>query len=77
MLGYQHGFWFYSHPAVYIMILPYFGIISRGDPGLQPQADLRLQGVAFSTAGIGVLGFLVWAHHMFTVGLPVISRASS
>jgi cytochrome c oxidase subunit 1 len=75
VLGYQHGFWFYSHPAVYIMILPYFGIISEILQVFSRKPIFGYKAVAYSTAAIGVLGFLVWAHHMFTVGLPVISQS--
>src|SRR6195256_5582513 len=74
VLGYQHGFWFYSHPAVYIMILPYFGLISETLQVFSRKPIFGYKAVAYSTAAIGVLGFLVWAHHMFTVGLPVISQ---
>src|SRR6266852_2713623 len=75
VLGYQHAFWFYSHPAVYIMILPYFGIISEVLQVFSRKPIFGYKAVAYSTAAIGVLGFLVWAHHMFTVGLPVISQS--
>src|SRR4030081_3815196 len=75
VLGYQHGFWFYSHPAVYIMILPYFGIISEVLQVFSRKPIFGYKAVAYSTAAIGVLGFLVWAHPMFTVGLPVISQS--
>src|SRR5438105_1314939 len=75
VLGYQHGFWFYSPPAVYIMILPYFGIISEVLQVFSRKPIFGYKAVAYSTAAIGVLGFLVWAHHMFTVGLPVISQS--
>src|SRR5690348_15749385 len=75
VLGYQHGFWFYSHPAVYIMILPYFGVISETLQVFSRKPIFGYKAVAYSTAAIGVLGFLVWAHHMFTVGLPVISQS--
>jgi len=75
VLGYQHGFWFYSHPAVYIMILPYFGVISEVIQVFSRKPIFGYKAVAYSTAAIGVLGFLVWAHHMFTVGLPVISQS--
>jgi cytochrome c oxidase subunit I len=75
VLGYQHGFWFYSHPAVYIMILPYFGIISEVLQVFSRKPIFGYKAVAYSTAAIGFLGFLVWAHHMFTVGLPVISQS--
>jgi cytochrome c oxidase subunit 1 len=75
VLGFQHGFWFYSHPAVYIMILPYFGIISEVLQVFSRKPIFGYKAVAYSTAAIGVLGFLVWAHHMFTVGLPVISQS--
>jgi cytochrome c oxidase subunit 1 len=75
VIGYQHGFWFYSHPAVYIMILPYFGVISEVMQVFSRKPIFGYKAVAYSTAAIGVLGFLVWAHHMFTVGLPVISQS--
>jgi cytochrome c oxidase subunit 1 len=75
VLGYQHGFWFYSHPAVYIMILPFFGVISEVLQVFSRKPIFGYKAVAYSTAAIGILGFLVWAHHMFTVGLPVISQS--
>ena len=73
MVGYQHGFWFYSHPAVYIMILPAFGIISEILPVFSRKPIFGYRAIAYSTAAIGFFGFLVWAHHMFTVGLPLIA----
>jgi cytochrome c oxidase subunit I len=75
VLGYQHGFWFYSHPAVYIMILPYFGVVSEVVQVFSRKPIFGYKAVAYSTAAIGILGFLVWAHHMFTVGLPIISQS--
>src|SRR5579864_7673532 len=58
VVGYQHGFWFYSHPAVYIMILPYFGVISEILPVFSRKPIFGYKAVAYSTAAIGVLGFL-------------------
>src|SRR5919197_3744282 len=75
VLGYQHGFWFYSHPAVYIMILPFFGVISEVLQVFSRKPIFGYKAVAYSTAAIGTLGFLVWAHHMFAVGLPIIGQS--
>jgi cytochrome c oxidase subunit I len=75
VLGYQHGFWFYSHPAVYIMILPFFGVISEVVQVFSRKPIFGYKAVAYSTAAIAILGFLVWAHHMFTVGLPIIGQS--
>jgi cytochrome c oxidase subunit I len=75
VVGYQHGFWFYSHPAVYIMILPAFGIISEILPVFSRKPIFGYHAIAYSTAAIGFFGFLVWAHHMFTVGLPLIGQS--
>jgi cytochrome c oxidase subunit 1 len=71
---YQHLFWFYSHPAVYIMILPGFGIISEiiAVKARKPIFGYRM--MAFSLLAIVVLGFTVWAHHMFTSGMPAWLR---
>ncbi|MBK6769450.1 MAG: cytochrome c oxidase subunit I [Ardenticatenales bacterium] len=66
---FQHIFWFYSHPAVYIMILPAFGVVSEILPVFSRKPLFGYKALVFATAGIGILGFLVWAHHMFTVGL--------
>ncbi|HEY1777618.1 MAG TPA: cytochrome c oxidase subunit I [Solirubrobacteraceae bacterium] len=70
VLMYQHVFWFYSHPAVYIMILPGFGIISEviAVKARKPIFGYRM--MAFSLLAIVILGFTVWAHHMFTSGMP-------
>ena len=68
-LAYQHVFWFYSHPAVYIMILPGFGIISEVIATNARKPIFGYRALAFSTVGIAVLGFSVWAHHMFVSGM--------
>ncbi|MGH7692276.1 MAG: cytochrome c oxidase subunit I [Candidatus Dormibacteria bacterium] len=68
---YQLIFWFYSHPAVYIMVLPGFGIISEVIPVFTRKPIFGYRAMAISMAAIAVLGFLVFAHHMFTVGLPL------
>jgi cytochrome c oxidase subunit 1 len=69
----QHMFWFYSHPAVYIMILPPMGIVSEVLPVFSRKPIFGYKAIAYSTAAIALLGFMVWAHHMFTTGLsPVL-----
>jgi cytochrome c oxidase subunit I len=65
---FQHFFWFYSHPAVYIMILPGMGIISELIPVFSRKHIFGYQFIAFSSVAIALLGFLVWGHHMFTSG---------
>src|SRR3982075_2724265 len=70
-LLYQFIFWFYSHPAVYIMILPAFGIVSEIIPVFSRKPILGYRAMAFSLAAIGVLGFLVFPHPLFTTGLPL------
>ncbi|BAC88681.1 cytochrome c oxidase subunit I [Gloeobacter violaceus] len=67
---YQHMFWFYSHPAVYIMILPAMGAVSEILPTFARKPLFGYRVVAISTVAIGVIGFTVWAHHMFTSGTP-------
>ncbi len=65
----QHMFWFYSHPAVYIMVLPAMGIVSEVLPVFARKPIFGYKMVAYSTVAIAVLGFIVWAHHMFTAGI--------
>jgi cytochrome c oxidase subunit 1 len=67
---YQHVFWFFGHPEVYIMILPAMGIISEVIPVFARKPIFGYTAIAFSTVAIGFYSLLVWAHHMFTVGLP-------
>ena len=69
VLGYQHIFWFYSHPAVYIMILPGFGIVSEIIAVMSRKPIFGYRLMAISLLGILVLGFSVWAHHMFVAGM--------
>src|SRR5574341_2360526 len=71
-LLWQHLFWFYSHPAVYIMVLPPMGIISEVLPVFSRKPIFGYRAMAWSTIAIGVLGFMTWAHHMFTTGLSPI-----
>jgi cytochrome c oxidase subunit 1 len=70
-LLFQHLFWFYSHPAVYIMILPGMGVISELIPCFSRKRIFGYNFVAFSSLGIAVLGFLVWGHHMFVSGQSI------
>jgi len=70
-LLYQHAFWFFGHPEVYIMILPAFGVISEVLPVFSRKPIFGYRAIAFSSVSIAFLSMLVWAHHMFTVGLPI------
>jgi cytochrome c oxidase subunit 1 len=67
---YQHMFWFYSHPAVYIMVLPIFGMISEILPVHSRKPIFGYKAIAYSSFAISFLGLIVWAHHMFTSGTP-------
>jgi cytochrome c oxidase subunit 1 len=70
---FQHMFWFYSHPAVYIMILPSMGVVSEIVACFSRKKVFGYELVAFSSLGIAVIGFLVWGHHMFLTGQSVYS----
>ena len=72
---FQHFFWFYSHPAVYIMILPAMAVMSEVIPVFSKKTIFGYKAIAFSSVAIALLGFLVWAHHMFVAGMSIYAGA--
>jgi cytochrome c oxidase subunit 1 len=71
----QHMFWFYSHPAVYIMVLPAMGVVSEILPVFSRKPLFGYKAIVWSSIAIGAMGFTTWAHHMFTTGLTPITQA--
>ena len=71
---FQHFFWFYSHPAVYIMVVPAMGIVSEVIATFSQKTIFGYKAIAFSSIGIAAISFLVWGHHMYTAGMSGEAR---
>lgn len=75
-LLYQHLFWFFGHPEVYILVLPAFGIVRHATVALSGKGEVeRYLGIVYSIIRIGLIGCVVWAHHMYVTGIDSDSRA--
>src|SRR5690606_17064305 len=71
---FQHIFWFFGHPEVYIIAIPAFGVVSQVIPAFSRKPLFGYASMVYATSSIAILSFIVWAHHMYTVGMPVAGQ---